>query len=68
MQTEFLVTKFCAEHKLKKKSVGWSPLHAQEKRMWSIENSCGSGELSSFFAVPSRVLPAVAYSTWIWRY
>jgi hypothetical protein len=51
-----------------KKSVEWSPLHAQEKRMWSIENSCGSGELSSFFAVPSRVLPAVAYSTWIWRY
>ena len=50
-----------------KKSVGWSPLHAQEKRMWSIEYSCGSGELSSFFAVPSRVLQAVAYSTWIWR-
>ncbi len=29
-QTEFLVTQFCAEHKLKK-NVGLSPLHAQEK-------------------------------------
>jgi hypothetical protein len=41
------------------------PLDASTWRMWSIGKRCGLGELSSFFAVPLRVL-AVACSTWIW--